>query len=188
MGNIATCFSMEKNVISQSGKAIGAQELRIRMLPIGFKPLQTGIIGILGIKLKELCPQPNEIGNNILRHECLCVYIVKSRAVSKEKVWCQPIASSYDYWILLIWEAEPLRTFHGGRQSTSATRSLKYHLNLPTLGQGSKNWGFLAFQTLKHGHFPQMSGDNSEPVATSLEHRTTKSSASPQEGWPWPWL
>ena len=88
---------MEKNVISQSGKAIGSQELRIRMLPIGFKPLQTGIIGILGIKLKELCPQPNEIGNNILRHECLCVYIVKSRAVSKEKVWCQPIASSYDY-------------------------------------------------------------------------------------------
>lgn len=40
MGNIATWrFSMEKNVlISQSRKAIGSQELRIRMLAIGFKP------------------------------------------------------------------------------------------------------------------------------------------------------
>ena len=75
MGNIATWrFSMKKNVlISQSRKAIGSQELRIRMLAIGFKPLQTGIKG------KELCPGTQwNWKQHVTIWMSMCIHIVKS--------------------------------------------------------------------------------------------------------------
>lgn len=141
---------MEKNVlISQSRKAIGSQELRIRMLAIGFKPLQTGIKG------KELCvPEANEIGNNMVRYECLCdsmcIHIVKSIGRFLEK----KVVPTHSKRLGLL-NTIDLR----GRTSVHFTiykRSIlfKYQSDFAHTSAGVKK-GFLAFQPLIHTQVPR---------------------------------